>query len=153
MKRYFAFGIALALALVVGRYFYRHYEENAAMDAYVDARLSQPFSLPLDCPPFGQLNVQFETEESDPETTKQNGPAIQQRWSEIWPKVYQGVQAETNDWKADEKQMLSQKVQIKVDLPSKIILDGVSWNIEYDCAAGYFTTDMNGLTVGPTQIE
>jgi hypothetical protein len=153
MKTYISLGIALALALVIGRYVYHHYQQDAAMDAYVDARLSQPFSVPLDCPPLAKQDVTFVTDESDPETTKQNGPTIQMRWSEIWPKVYQGIQNETSDWKDEEKQMLGQKVEIKVDLPSKIISDGVSWQIEYGCAAGNFTTDMNGLVVGQTQID
>jgi len=149
-------GIAFALALVIVRIgvhqYYVHKAMDDEMDAYVDAKLTQPLAIPLDCPPLGQEQVTFLTDESSPGVTAQNAPLIQKHWGEIWPAVYQGIQNETNDWKDEEKHMLSQKVEIKVDLPAKLMEENTSWQIEYDCAAGYFTTEMNGYTVGQTQI-
>ena len=150
-------GIACAVVLVIGRFalhaYYVHQAEDDAMDAYVDARLSQPFSMPLDCPPLAQQKVTFLTDQSTSELTKENGPAIQMHWNELWPAVYQGIQKEMSDWKDEEKAKLSEKVEIQVDLPSKAIETNPTWQVEVDCAAGHFTTEINGYTVGQTQIN
>ena len=150
-------GIAFAGVLIMVRFglhaYYVHQAEDQAMDAYVDARLSQPISMPLACPPLGQHKVTFLTEESTPEVTKENAPAVQMRWQEIWPAVYQGIQNETADAKVEQKKLLGEKVEIQIDLPSKLIVADTEWEIEFTCAGGHFTTDMKGFAVGQTQFS
>jgi len=142
----------LALALVLTRYFYHVHQQHEAMDVYLDERLTQPLVVPLDCPPLGRQMVTFLPSETDPETIAEDAPLIQKNWSRIWPDVYNGILTETNDWKAEEKLKLSDKVEIKVNMPSKSLEKNPDWQIEYDCAAGYFTTAMNGYTARQTQI-
>jgi hypothetical protein len=134
------------------RNYFHEQQERHEMDAFVTAKLSQEFRVPLDCPPLGRQNVVFVPDDANPDVTGYNAPWIQEQWGNIWPGVYRGILNETSDWTQEEKQMLVQKVEIKVDLPDKLLVNGVTWQVEYDCEAGYFITDMNGYTVGETQI-
>ncbi len=142
-----------ALCLWGVRIFLHEQEQRRAMDAYVDAKLSHNLTVPLDCPPLGRLNVTFDVEGVDnTDLTAFNLPNVVEQWSVIWPKVYAGLLAATNDYRQDEKQQLTQKVGIQVDLPNALINNNADWQIEYNCSYGYFLSEIKGYVVGDTHL-
>jgi hypothetical protein len=142
-----------ALALFGLKYYFRAQQERQAMDAFAESKLSHNLQVPLDCPPLGRLNVTFDVEGvDDTDSTAMNMPHVMEQWSVIWPKVYSGILAASSDWKQEEKSKITEKVGIQVDLPNAVIKEDVDWQIEYNCADGYFLSAVTGYVVKETHL-
>jgi len=121
------------------------------MDDFVSARL-QNMHVPLDCPPFGQQQVFFDTEYSkSDEVTEESMTQIVKNWSTLWSVAYPAIDQKAKDYNARDH--LAEKLEITVVLPDSSLSNQSKWDIEASSVGGIFSAQFAGMKFSSSSAD
>jgi len=144
MKKYLIGGVVFAIVMAVMRHLYFVHEENAKMDAFIDAKLAN-LQMPLDCPPLGRVQVTFDSEGVAPEMTRENIPIIVKQWDVLWPSIYGAIDKDSRDGK--DRDLLAKTPAILVAVPDAEFSSNPDWWVQYTSEYGYYKVELTGMKV------